>query len=440
MLTGSAGWFLPLAYGKPAPYIWTIAFWLKVLPPEHYLLAGRLPSVFFGLVTLLGTYKLGAICFGKKVGLGASFLYVISPFALFHDRMTLYDSMLCAFLVWTIYFVIKSGYTHKIKHAALWGIFLGLALLTKASAVSFEVLTPICFLIIGGFKKIWLILIAVLISQIIVNLQIVSHGYLDYLTKATDYTSSGIYFATNLSLTYDWLNHYITGPILLAFFVSLIYLTIKRPRLGAVFVILSIVPLIGFSFVARIYFPRYILFTLPFFLLPLSFLLEKLGNKNKLVFLCVVPFLLFLAIKFDYFLITKPELANFPAIDKWQYVEGFPSGYGFKPIFEKLHEESETKKIHLIVQGSFSHYPNAFFLEFWDNPNVWIEERWPLEKIASQEFIPTNKTKPIRFDKTYFVVRNNYKVNQNNVTQKYNLKPIIVGIKPAGKDNVYLSF
>ena len=91
--SANSHWFLPLAYGKPVPFIWLIVLMLKILPSNLYLIAGRLPSVFFGLITLIGIYKLGKSHFSKSIGLAACLLYILSPFALFYDRLALYDSI-----------------------------------------------------------------------------------------------------------------------------------------------------------------------------------------------------------------------------------------------------------------------------------------------------------------------------------------------------------
>ncbi len=432
-------WFLPLAYGKPVPFIWLITLFLKVLPNNFYLVAGRLPSVLFGILTLIGIYKLGTYVFNIKVGLVAAFLYELTPFALFYDRMALYDSMLSSVLIWAVFFMFQ-------RQAVLWGLFLGFALLTKASALSYELLMPAAYLVANNFKKVRLIIIAFVVSQIVANVQIVSSGYSDYLKKSLDYTP-GVQtinrthdiFIPNLILSWQWLSAYLTQPILFLIIIGLGFLIWKKTRLGLAFFILGVIPVVGFSFLGKIYFPRYLLFTLPLFLIPTAYLLTYLATKFKFVMFVILPFILFLCVKFDFFLLTAPWRANFPEIDRWQYVSGYPSGYGLEPIFSFIHNESQDKKIHLIVQGSFSHYPNAFFLEFWDNKNVWIEERWPLEKSASQEFFPPNKTKPTNFDKTYFIVRNDKKSGLIDVVGKYKLTTLIESGKPGGEDSVFLA-
>ena len=76
-------WFMSLIDGKPPLLIWAIAALLIVLPQNLYLLAGRLPSVFAGLISLVGVYYLAVLLFrSKRIGFISSLFYILSPFTL----------------------------------------------------------------------------------------------------------------------------------------------------------------------------------------------------------------------------------------------------------------------------------------------------------------------------------------------------------------------
>ena len=114
--TEHSHWLISLSDGKPPLLIWLIASLLTVLPSNLYLLAGRLPSVAAGLITLIGIYKLTNFLFAsQKAALIASFLYVITPFTLLYDRMALFDSLLTSMLIWSLYFALKTGRTFRDK-------------------------------------------------------------------------------------------------------------------------------------------------------------------------------------------------------------------------------------------------------------------------------------------------------------------------------------
>jgi len=92
------------------------------------LLAGRLVSVLFGALTLLGIYFLGKKLFSPSVGLWAPIFYSLSPIFHLYDRQALMESALAAVFVWLIYFV---------DHPVISGLLLGLGLLIKPTALLF---------------------------------------------------------------------------------------------------------------------------------------------------------------------------------------------------------------------------------------------------------------------------------------------------------------
>lgn len=455
--TGQAGIFLPLAYGKPVPFIWLISSLLTILPSNAYLIAGRLPSVAFGLLTLLGIYKSGSLIFNsKKVGLIAGLFYCFLPFTLFHDRMTLYDSMLTMFMTWAVYFTFKSARTLQKKDALLWGVMLGLALLTKATALSYLWLTVIVFVLnIQKRFQFRLIAIALLASQIVANLQIVSGGYLEYIRKSIDYTPGGsslskldTVFIPNLGLSWEWLTTYYTLPFFLFCLAALAYLLTNKWKLGVSFLLLALTPIFAFSLLGRIYFARYLLFTTPIFLLAGSYLLSKLPRYPALL---VGVIFIFTMLPFDYALLFKPEVTPFPQEDKWQYVTGYPSGYGLEKIYSYIRAESASEPVCLIIQGSFSHYPNAFHLEFWDNGNIYIEERWPLTPEDTQTkqcfterglALQPEIIKPQPTDipsKSYYILRDDELAGLTNNFEYLKLNKLVVSPKPVGKDSLYIA-
>ncbi|MBI4067421.1 glycosyltransferase family 39 protein, partial [Candidatus Gottesmanbacteria bacterium] len=136
--TTHSQWGLSLTDGKPPLLTWIIAIFLQIFPSDWYLLAGRLPSVLFGLITLLGIYKLTKLLFiervtrggephgrgplvgghgaaewqdprnrAEKIALLAGVLYILNPFSLLYDRLALFDSLLTSMTIWTVIYTIK---------------------------------------------------------------------------------------------------------------------------------------------------------------------------------------------------------------------------------------------------------------------------------------------------------------------------------------------
>lgn len=400
------GWFISLTAGKPPLLIWIMAFLLKILPSGWHLIAGRLPSILFGLLGLIGIYKLG----GKY----SVILYIFSPFILFYDRIGLYDSMLSAMLVWATYFMLKN-------RPVLWGAFMGLAFLSKPTAIMYAAILPVIYF--WKFKKIKPIIISFLISQLIANILIASRGYWNYLSRSLDYHPGAninllTTFWNNFPYTVTWLWQWLTPPV----FVFGLVAILKNKYYATLF----LVPIIAFTVLGRVYFPRYFLFAIPFLYLAIGDFIKNLKYKFLLLLILIAP-----CLYFDYLLITNPSAAPLPEIEAWQYVAGLPSSSGFEPIYKYL--ENRQDQITLFVQGSMSHYPNAFRLHFWDKKNIKIIERWPLVKI-DEEILEATKSGQV-----YLVVRHSEKNNEPDILKQLPLKIIVEGKKPGGKDTVYLT-
>ncbi len=455
--------FISFTSGKAFPLIWMVAFFLKILPEHLYLLAGRLPSVFFGAITIIATYRLTYLWFkSKRVALLAALIAILTPFLLFHDRMLLYDSQLAAMMTMGAYLACRTARTRQLRDALLWGLFLGFAFLSKSPAILYLGITPLVFLVqtrpLLTRGTVFLLLCAVLTCQIVANINIVSTGYFEYIRKSLDYTPGaklaspafGALFTPNMELSSRWLSSYLTPPLFLFSLLGLIVLVVKRPKIGTSLFLLGILPILAFSLAARIYFPRYIVFVAPYFVISAAYLICGVVRKSKVMALSIGLLLLLLPLQFTYGLLFNPPTAAFPEEDRWQYVTGFPSGYGFEPIFKYLHNESQDKTICLIIEGSYSHYPNAFWLEFWHNRNIYIEERWPLTTQDIKDnhcFTPRGlalqpimlRSLPLEpIEKTYYIVWDDEKTGLKDATRLKGLTSVIEGLKPEGSNSVYL--
>lgn len=104
--------FYPENNGREGLFINIQAVFLKVLmalfnsTPEPWML--RLPSALFGILTVLGIYFLGKELFNKKIALLSSFFLATSFWHINFSRIGFRAIMASFFLIWAIYFLIKS--------------------------------------------------------------------------------------------------------------------------------------------------------------------------------------------------------------------------------------------------------------------------------------------------------------------------------------------
>ncbi len=98
-------------------------------------IAGRFTSALFDLGTLALVFYLGRKLFGAKVGYIASFFYAVSVLPIQLSHFYAVDTLLTFFILAALYRLILFYEKPTIKHALFIGIFLGLALATKTSAL-----------------------------------------------------------------------------------------------------------------------------------------------------------------------------------------------------------------------------------------------------------------------------------------------------------------
>jgi 4-amino-4-deoxy-L-arabinose transferase-like glycosyltransferase len=395
-------WFMSLIDGKPPLLIWAIAVFLTALPQNLYLLAGRLPSVFAGAISLIGMYYLALLLFrSRRVGIISSALYIINPFILFYDRMALFDSLLSSMLIWSVYFAIRTGQKLRKIDSVLWGLFLGLAFLAKPTAIIILIMTPVFMVIFSDLKKIKqnfkkLVLLAsimLVVSQAINNVQRLSNTFPLAAIKNAQFqlplkellADPFQLLVRNLYAFFSWIIPYYTLPVFVFGILCFIFLFFKEFKKAVVLFSLWLFPIFIFAMVGREIFPRYILFTTPYFLLPIAYVIGKILYLRKRAYVILgavlIGIVFYSSVSFSFKILNNPAVAPFPLADLQQYVTQHPSGYGLNSVFAFLHKEENQGKINVITQGTFGLYPYAFYLEFWNDPNVNVLGRWPLDKI-----------------------------------------------------------
>jgi len=102
--------------------------------------AGRLPSVAFGMATVWLTYAIGARLYGRRVGVLAALLIGVMPYTVLLSRQILLDGPMAFFSTLSLYLLIRFVQTERAAWLYAAAAALGLATLTKETA----------FLVVGG--------------------------------------------------------------------------------------------------------------------------------------------------------------------------------------------------------------------------------------------------------------------------------------------------
>jgi len=142
---------------KPPLFIWLQALSMNVFGVNEF--AARFPNALCGVVTLMVLYRTGKELNNQKFGLTWAFVYACTLLPHLFFKSGIIDPWFNLFIYIAVYYLIQHtnnpvgifGY----RTAAIAGLFLGLALLTKGPAALILVgLTVTVFFVLSRFKKI----------------------------------------------------------------------------------------------------------------------------------------------------------------------------------------------------------------------------------------------------------------------------------------------
>ncbi len=383
--------FLPLSDGKQPLFMWITILFFKLF--EDPLLAGRFVSIFAGLGTLLGVATASYILFKNKiVTLVASLFYALSPFTFFFDRMALADSLLSMFGIWTFIFGYLSIKKSRLDLAMIAGFTLGGAWLTKSPALFFALMLPFFWLFAPwkkGLKKnlrvflksLSLSLISIAIGFGFYNILRLGPNFHMIAIRNMDYVYPlGHLFERPFDplkvfmvASFKWI--WVMGPLSLLV-LSLISYFANIKNYGKQILVLTIWflgPIIVQSEFAKTLTARYFLFTIPYLILLAA---SVFTTKNKLVRNISTAFVALFIIQssiFNYHLISNPEKAPLPRVERSGYLEEWTAGHGIKETADYLIREQEAnpqEKIVIGTEGYFGTLPDGLQMYLNDYPQI----------------------------------------------------------------------
>ena len=344
-------WLLPLKeFGWEPLGIWTASLINRIISDPVFSL--RLNSVIFSGLSLIMVYKLS--------GRTAVLFYVLSPIILFHDRLGLRGDNPVILAALMVFFGLKERLEAKKPSAAIWiGLGIALGLFAKTTAAALPIVVALSYLWFRPKLK-----PIDFISGVLSTVPVLFYGLTGTLGQVINKQNTFVGEAlvkNNLLQIGPWLYQYLTWPVLLLVIGGL--LVSRKNRL----LWLSwLVPLFLLIVSAKILFPRYLLPMVPFLLIyaasGFSWLKQKLPKSLRPL---LIIFLLAPA-WFSWQIMQNSAAAALPEIDKWQYITGWPSGYGVKELTDYLKTDTPavlvTESDDLIKTGTKYYWPDYPFI------------------------------------------------------------------------------
>lgn len=336
-----------------------VAAYGLALPFEDRLWVARLIAAIAGALTLVFTILLSDRLFGTRARAVAGALYVLSPFALVYDRLALSDGFLSAcvtalmFATWRL--VEKpDDWSRRLAAAFL----MALAILSKVSAPLFFLTLPLAAFALAPDRRsarrgvVLASVIGLACASPMLWFFVANSGEIASQHVVDPASAGSTTIATLLDMR-EWVLSYFTLPALLAAVMSLLVLRDGR----AVWLGGSVaLPFVLFALVSQPWSARYVLSTLPPFLILIAGGIDRLASRVRPgasgIAACGLTALASLSFfSFDRALLFDPARAPFPFDDRLQLVTGWPSGYGVREIADRLKREAQGGPIVACVDN-----------------------------------------------------------------------------------------
>jgi len=327
--------------------------------PIDPLLAVRLASVAAGAGTLVAIYLIADLLFSPRAGRLASLYYIILPFAFFFNRQGLTDGIVTLIGAWTIFFSIRIVRSTQGFNLLPLTILLLAAPLAKLSGAVYLFVPLVAVLFLSPRKK-WLrnglrVALPVLGS-------LATAAALIYIGAGTslagqktfsgDFQSLIRLMGDNLGTAFEvyWL---LLTPIMAVFaMLTLLWgAAAHKPRGARLLVTVFSLVSLPYILLAQTWYPRYLLMSL----VPLTLLLAEFSLAiaprlsrfrlpkpftSALPALALAALLLWPALT-DVILVARPWSVSLPEAVRWQYINGWPAGYGARELAAFLEAESQ---------------------------------------------------------------------------------------------------
>ncbi len=363
----------------------------------HELAAGRILAVLSSLATVVAVFVLARRLFDARTALVAAVFYVFCPFTLFHDRLFLADPMLSCFVALAMLGSHALAREGRAWQGALTGLALTLAVLSKTSGVLLLFVPAAAWLLFSRpLRSAWRPLAlayavagCLLAVPLWIYLRTTSTIRITFAGRSVPLLERTL---QNFALVREWLWTWGT-PALCVLALAGLALALLRPRPATAFLALSLLlPLVALVPTAAVWYPRYVLFVaLPGVILAAHALVAAVervavglslpSRVGAALLVAGATLALLPALAVDLPLWTDPPRAPMPTIDRFEYVEGWPSGYAVDETVALVAKERAAHPSGLTVVVQSRALPTtvmALSLAFRRDAGVRIEDL-PLE-------------------------------------------------------------
>lgn len=348
----------PLADGKSLQ-VWVLA---TVVPwVSDPLPWGRMTSALAGGAGMWAAWAIGRRLEGPRAGLVAAGLYVVCPFALFHDRMVLADVFVSSAAALTLLASLWMVERPTPSRGAVLGLAMAACALSKIPGLLFWAIPLLTAIALAPRKAgvpravATAFGVAAVLSAFPVWYFFANSAQVQEQAANSDVGGPLAVAPPNLTALAGWLWAYWTPGVVAVFAVVVVVALLQRRRADLLLAAVALWPPAAFALLSRSWFPRYVFAsTIPALVLTALALSRLTGRTRGLrrgwvLRLAAAAALLVPALRFDFSLLTRPDHAPLPAVDRLQYVEGWMAGYGRMETARALAEALRQSPAGIVV-------------------------------------------------------------------------------------------
>lgn len=340
--------------------------------PFDDLVAARLSVVALGFTAALACYIAGRDLFSRRAGVLAAAVYVVLPFTALYNSIALADGVQTAFAAWA---VLLSARPSRWVYVLALAAALVASVLAKFSGVVLLGIPVAAVLLLTPASR-WaggaLRVAAALLAPLGLFALFYGLGMLGTLQQnaTVGRASLGQQVWANLFAAGEWMCGLLTPSVALLAAAAVAWLlAVERSRAGLFVVAVLAVTTLPYVVLSHVWFPRYLLAAVIPVSLAVGRLLdgvaaafERRGHGRRALAAAALPLLVAGVLSWPVLrsatvLFALPE-ADLPAPERFQFVEGWPSGYGVRELAAFLRGQGEaTPGGVLVVRTNWADHP-----------------------------------------------------------------------------------
>lgn len=380
-------WLPPLGEGKPLE-AWPMAPLVRWGVPA--LAAARALHVLAGMVGAVLTYRLARSLGGRWISFASGVLFALCPFVVYLQRLALSDIFLCTAGIWVLSSVLELIRLPTSTQASRLAAALVLAAFCKFP-VGFVFLgaLPLALLLMPAeerrrllqrraamltYAHVPVILLALTVAVVaavrLLHGQAAGFGLTDFAGIALGrYKDIATAIGVPRGRFLDELAAQLSWPVIGIAVIGIVAAARFGDWRHRWLIAMAIIPMLGIVLLAKFWFSRYLLFTLPPLIVSavsgwhlLAQRTQRYGQRLEWAALAVcVGFMG----RQSALLVLAPTAAHWSASDRFQYLEGWPSGYGYPEAAQFLLQAPKVPSLIYSLDGHSAYQLLSYLPAEW---------------------------------------------------------------------------